>query len=63
MDTRDQALTNSLDYMINLIQLHHRPASYEGITHPGGDEFVDGGGLVMMMATNLPLQSPEHTPD
>ena len=27
MDTRDQALTNWLDYMANLNQPHHRPAS------------------------------------
>ena len=34
MDTRDQALTEKLDYMMNLIQLLTDQRAYEGITHP-----------------------------
>ena len=51
--------------MINLIQPITVQQAYDGITHARGEhhEIGDGGRLMMMMATDSPLRSPERTPD
>ena len=51
--------------MINLIQPITVEEAYDGITMHGGEhhEIGDGGRLMMMMAMDSPLQSPERTPD
>ena len=51
--------------MINLIQPITVQQAYNGITQHGGEhhEIGDGGWLMMTMATNTPLRSPERTPD
>ena len=51
--------------MINLIQPITVQQAYDGITHTRGEhhEIGDGGWLMMTMATDSPLRSPERTPD
>ena len=51
--------------MIDLIQPITVQQAYDGITHHGGEhhEIGDGGWLMMMMATNSPLRSPERNPN
>ena len=51
--------------MINHIQPITVQQAYDGLLTHGGEhhEIGDGGGLMMTMATNPPLQSPERTPD
>ena len=51
--------------MVNLIQPITVQQAYNGITHDGGEhhEIGDGGWLMMTMATDCPLRSPERTPD
>ena len=51
--------------MINLLQPITVQKSYDGITHDGSEhhEIGDGGWLMMTMATNRPLRSPERTLD
>ena len=51
--------------MINLIQhIIVQQPTMELLTHGGEHhEIGDGGRLVMMMAMNPPLRSPERTPD
>ena len=49
--------------MINLIQPITVQQAYDG-THGGEHhEIGDGGWLMMTMATDSPLRSPERTPD
>ena len=49
--------------MINLIQPITVQQAYDGITMHGGEhhEIGDGGRLMMTMATDSPLRSPEWT--
>ena len=51
--------------MINLIQPIIVQQAYDGITTHGDEhhEIGDGGWLMMTMATDSPLRSPEQTPD
>ena len=51
--------------MVNLIQPITVQQAYDGITQHGSEhhEIGDGGWLIMTMATDSPLQSPEQTPD
>ena len=51
--------------MINLIQPITIQQAYDGITHHGSEhhEIVDGGWLMMTMAMDSPLRSPEQTPE
>ena len=51
--------------MVNLIQPITVQQAYDGITHAWRwlHEIGDGGRLMMTMATDSPLRSPERTPD
>ena len=51
--------------MINLIQPITVQQAYEELLTPGGEhhEIGDGGRLMMMMAMDSPLRSPERTTD
>ena len=51
--------------MINLIQPITVQQAYDGITQHGGEhhEIGDGGRLMMTMAMDSPLRSPERTLD
>ena len=51
--------------MMNLIQPITVQQAYDGISQDGGEhhEIGDGGRLMMMMATDSPLRSPERTLD
>ena len=51
--------------MVNLIQpITVQQATMELLTHGGEHhEIGDGGRLMMTMATDSPLRSPERTPD
>ena len=51
--------------MVNLIQPITVQQAYDGITHARREhhEIGDGGWLMMTMATDFPLRSPERTPD
>ena len=51
--------------MVNLIQPITVQQAYMGLLTHGGEhhEIGDGGWLMMTMATDSPLRSPERTPD
>ena len=51
--------------MVNLIQPIIVQQAYDGLLMDSGEhhEIGDGGWLMMMTATDSPLQSPERTPD
>ena len=67
MDTRDQTQTKLTRLHDKSHPTHQRPASLatmELLTHGGEHhEIGDGGWLIMTMATESPLRSPERTPD
>ena len=65
MDTREQTLTKQTRLHGKSNPTHHCSKPMMGLLMHGGEhhEIGDGGWLMMTMATDSPLQSPERTPD